>query len=445
MIFTRSRALQRSIVRQMSSGLPPSKKVRVANIEELEKLHGKRVWLKAPPVEPPTSKSGLFGALPMALSAGVTLAGLYWITAPPDDFHPTARDPHKHLPADLSTLVKVKGNQAVLKHKVEEEVPVVEKQEIAPVVEEVPVAVVEEVTKEQPVVVVDVTEDDKIDIIPSDVEQRTAPVITEVKTEPTAEKPPTASNNSYLPEKNILKAKYVIVGGGSASYAAMKAIQDREPGADILILSAESQLPYMRPPLSKELWHSKDPKVADNLKFNDWGGAERELFYETEAAYRLISDPNECNTDNDVQLPKLMLNQTVVGMDVDSQLLTLNSGLRVKYSRVLLATGGRPKQLPLLDNASEQVKQRFSTFRTVQDFQRLESMVCGDQPKTILIVGGGFLGSELACSIAYRGTKCGGSRAVQLYPEDGNMALVFPKYLVQWTTERIQKRKCDYC
>jgi hypothetical protein len=74
----------------------------------------------------------------------------------------------------------------------------------------------------------------------------------------------------------LLKAKYVIVGGGTAAYAAMKAIQERERDADILMISAETHVPYMRPPLSKELWHSKD---AETLKFRDWGGTEREYVF----------------------------------------------------------------------------------------------------------------------------------------------------------------------
>ena len=53
--------------------------------------------------------------------------------------------------------------------------------------------------------------------------------------------------------------------------------------------------------------------------------------------------------------------------------------------------------------------------------------------KTIAIVGGGFLGSELAVALAKKGiqleltaAKTNGNKIIQVFPEDGNMALVFP-------------------
>lgn len=43
----------------------------------------------------------------------------------------------------------------------------------------------------------------------------------------------------------------------------------------VLIVTEESDLPYMRPPLSKELWFSDDPKVTETLRFKQWNGKER--------------------------------------------------------------------------------------------------------------------------------------------------------------------------
>lgn len=139
-------------------------------------------------------------------------------------------------------------------------------------------------------------------------------------------------------------------------------------------------------------------------------------------------------------------------MDVESQVLLLESGRRIKYGKCLIASGGQPKQLPALSAATADLSptarsQFLSTFRTVEDFQRLEKMVL--EGKSILIVGGGFLGSELACSIAYRSKKLAAqtteaaaediSKVTQVFPEDGNMALIFPRYLVDWTMEKIKQ------
>lgn len=57
-----------------------------------------------------------------------------------------------------------------------------------------------------------------------------------------------------LPEK----VPYLIVGGGTAAFAASRAIRSKDPSAKILVINEEKHLPYMRPPLSKELWFS-DP------------------------------------------------------------------------------------------------------------------------------------------------------------------------------------------
>lgn len=43
----------------------------------------------------------------------------------------------------------------------------------------------------------------------------------------------------------------------------------------VLIVSEDPALPYMRPPLSKELWFSDDPHVTETLRFKQWNGKER--------------------------------------------------------------------------------------------------------------------------------------------------------------------------
>lgn len=43
----------------------------------------------------------------------------------------------------------------------------------------------------------------------------------------------------------------------------------------VLLVGEEEHLPYMRTPLSKELWYSDDRKLVDNLVFRQWNGRER--------------------------------------------------------------------------------------------------------------------------------------------------------------------------
>lgn len=65
-----------------------------------------------------------------------------------------------------------------------------------------------------------------------------------------------------------------------------------------------------------------------------------------------------------------------------------------------LPIGAVPKTLPLFESAEDEVKEKITTFRTKEDFLELERRVNRPNVKNVVIIGGGFLGSELACSLA---------------------------------------------
>jgi programmed cell death 8 (apoptosis-inducing factor) len=52
----------------------------------------------------------------------------------------------------------------------------------------------------------------------------------------------------------------------------------------------EERLPYMRPPLSKELWFQEDKAAKEELKFKQWNGRERSLFFELPAFYTPLEE-----------------------------------------------------------------------------------------------------------------------------------------------------------
>jgi programmed cell death 8 (apoptosis-inducing factor) len=98
---------------------------------------------------------------------------------------------------------------------------------------------------------------------------------------------------------------------------------------------------------------------------------------------------------------KLLTGVTVEDLNIAEQSITLNTGKTLKYGKVLLATGGVPKTLPALQGAGEG---KVTTFRSVEDFKKLHSLV-KSADKKIVVVGGGFLGSELAVAVSHYG-KC---------------------------------------
>lgn len=62
-------------------------------------------------------------------------------------------------------------------------------------------------------------------------------------------------------------------------------------------------------------------------------------------------------------------------------------------------SGSTALNLPLFEDASQDVKEKVTLFRGIFDFEELEDIIESGS-KSVAVIGGGFLGSELACSIA---------------------------------------------
>ena len=90
----------------------------------------------------------------------------------------------------------------------------------------------------------------------------------------------------------------------------------------------------------------------------------------------------------------------------------------------------------------------------IPDYLALDKLAEGAE--SVLVVGGGFLGSELAVGLASRGKQNSrrytantvptppagrgrGLGVVQVFPEEGNLGLVLPRELCKWTTDKVKK------
>ncbi|XP_046876357.1 apoptosis-inducing factor 1, mitochondrial isoform X2 [Hypomesus transpacificus] len=226
-------------------------------------------------------------------------------------------------------------------------------------------------------------------------------------------------------------APYLLIGGGTASFAAARSIRARDPGARVLIVTEEGDLPYMRPPLSKELWFSDDPGVTDTLRFKQWNGKERSIYFQPPSFY---VSPEELDKAENGGVA-VMTGKKVVHMDVRGNKVRLSDNSEISYDKCLIATGGVPRNLQVIERAGEEVNKRTTLFRKVDDFKALEKV--SREIKSITIIGGGFLGSELACALGRRSSE-DGLEVVQMYPEKGNMGKVLPEYLSNWTTEKVK-------
>ncbi|XP_034034648.1 apoptosis-inducing factor 1, mitochondrial isoform X2 [Thalassophryne amazonica] len=227
-------------------------------------------------------------------------------------------------------------------------------------------------------------------------------------------------------------APYLLIGGGTASFAAARSIRAKDPGAKVLIVTEEPDLPYMRPPLSKELWFSDDPTVTETLRFKQWNGKERSIYFQPPSFYIKPEELPQAENGG----VAVLTGKRVVHMDVRGNKVKLNDDTEISYDKCLIATGGVPRNLPVLERAGEEVMKRTTLFRKIEDFKSLDKV--SRNVNSITIIGGGFLGSELACALGRRSADSG-LEVVQLFPEKGNMGKVLPEYLSNWTTEKVKK------
>ncbi len=182
---------------------------------------------------------------------------------------------------------------------------------------------------------------------------------------------------------------YLIVGGGMTADAAARGIREADSSGTIGMLTAEPHPPYNRPPLSKGLWK---------------GDAEDTIWRKTETTGAA-----------------LQLGRRAVGIDPSGHTVTDDRGAAHTYRKLLLATGGAPRRLPL---KSEQV----IYFRTYEDYRRLRSLAAA--PVRFAVIGGGFIGSEVAAALRMQGRD-----VVMLVPEDGLGARVFPADLSRFLVD----------
>jgi 3-phenylpropionate/trans-cinnamate dioxygenase ferredoxin reductase subunit len=187
---------------------------------------------------------------------------------------------------------------------------------------------------------------------------------------------------------------YLIVGGGMTADAAARGIREVDAPGAIGMISAEPDAPYNRPPLSKGLWK---------------GEAEDTIWRKPE----LVG-------------VTLHLGRRVVSLDPRGKRLSDDRGTMHTFDRLLLATGGAPRRLPF---ESDQIMY----FRTLADYRRLRTLAA--RPLRCTVVGGGFIGSEVAAALRMQGCD-----VVMLVPEAGLGARVFPPELSRFLADYYRQK-----
>ena len=174
--------------------------------------------------------------------------------------------------------------------------------------------------------------------------------------------------------------RYLIVGAGMTAHAACRGIREHDADGTIGVVGAEPVPPYKRPPLSKALWKDGD---EDSI----WCGTA-ELGADVVSGRRIVS------------------------LDLDARTADDDQGASYSWERLLLATGGRPRQVAAWGDG-------VVYFRTLADYRALRAQAGAGT--RFVVVGGGFIGSEIAAALAMNG-----SEVTLVFPEEGIGARLFP-------------------
>lgn len=162
-----------------------------------------------------------------------------------------------------------------------------------------------------------------------------------------------------------------IVGGGQAAAMAAAALRQQGFNGELHLFSDEQHLPYERPPLSKAMLLDDNPQLQPILPAGWW-------------------------REHNVQLH---LGVTVQTLGRQTHQLVLADGQSYPWDRLLIATGAAARPLPLLDKLGD----RCFTLRHAADAERLRGTLLPG--KSIVIVGAGTIGLELAASATQRGCQ----------------------------------------
>ncbi|WP_205872906.1 NAD(P)/FAD-dependent oxidoreductase [Mycobacterium camsae] len=158
------------------------------------------------------------------------------------------------------------------------------------------------------------------------------------------------------------EARIVIVGASLAGLRAAEALRERGFRGHLTLIGDEPHEPYDRPPLSKQVLKGWVP--ADHTKL-----------------------PRLRALDADWRL-----GVAAVGLDRINRRVLLADGHAVEYDRLLIATGVRARPWP---NPAEGALDGVFTVRTCDDAARLQAAL-RERPRRVLVVGSGFIGSEIA-------------------------------------------------
>ena len=166
--------------------------------------------------------------------------------------------------------------------------------------------------------------------------------------------------------------KFLIVGASLAGAKAAEELRERGFDGRIVLIGAEPDRPYERPPLSKDFLRGESER--HKVYVHDEGFYERQQI-------------------------ELITGLRATAVDIDGREVAFGDGLKVGYDKLLLATGAAPRRLAVPGNELGGIYY----LRTIKDSEALaERLQAGAR---VAVVGAGWIGSEVAASARQRGLE----------------------------------------
>jgi 3-phenylpropionate/trans-cinnamate dioxygenase ferredoxin reductase subunit len=173
-------------------------------------------------------------------------------------------------------------------------------------------------------------------------------------------------------ERVMKQFDVVIVGGGHGGAQAAVVLRTQKFEGNIAIIGEEAELPYERPPLSKEYF-------AGEKEFS-----------------RIMLRPEKYWVERDVTM---LLGQKVISVDPAAHQVTTDQGETIGYGKLIWATGGSPRRLPLAGGDLAGVQ----GVRTRLDADMMKA--ASETAQQIVVIGGGYIGLEAAAVLSKAGKK----------------------------------------
>ena len=163
----------------------------------------------------------------------------------------------------------------------------------------------------------------------------------------------------------------VIVGAGFGGWRLVEALRRDGYDGAITLLGEETYAPYDRPPLSKHVLAGK---------------------WDVERA--TLATPERLAASN----VTLRLGVRAIGLDIEANSVELEDGSRIDGTHIVIATGARARRLPFsADDEILTLRNRDDELRMRHELERL------DEGSVVAVIGGGFIGAEVATQLKSRG------------------------------------------